>query len=577
MREGTSPHVLREYALLADGQRGALCGPNGDIVWLCAPRWHDDAVFTALLGGAGVYSVRPAGSFVWGGYYEAGSLMWHHRWITHSGTVECRDALAFPGDPDRAVLLREVCAVDEETTVEVTLNVRAAFGREPMEDLRRDEDGRWTGRSGQLHLRWTGMRDARLEGDVLTGHVRLRAGQRRCLILELAEHQLEDVVDAAVSWQSTEAAWQRAVPTFDRSIAPGDTRHAYAVLRGLTVPGGGMAAAATMSLPEHAEQGRNYDYRYSWIRDQCYAGIAVAAHGDHELLNHALTFVTGRLHQDGAAIKPAYCVTGENVPEERSVDLPGYPGGQETFTGNKITGQFQLDALGEALQLLAAGARYDRLHHEGRQAARLAIAAVQQRWNEPEAGIWELEDDWWTQSRLACVAGLRAIAAAPQFADDAADAERLADTILAETSRRCLHPSGRWQQTPDRDVIDAALLLPGVRGALPPSDPRMIATLQAVRNELAEDGFVYRYPHNPHQLGSVEGAFLLTGFFTSLAEWYSGDRLAAIRHFERNRSACGPPGLLAEEYDVRQRQLRGNLPQAFVHALLLETSVRLAE
>ncbi|MER6503870.1 trehalase-like domain-containing protein [Streptomyces sp. NPDC001455] len=106
------PHALRDYALIADGERGALVGPCGDISWLCAPHWHSDAVFAALIGGPGHYSVTPRGRFVHGGYYEEGGLIWRNRWITETGIVECRDALVFPGDPHRTVLLRRVGAVD---------------------------------------------------------------------------------------------------------------------------------------------------------------------------------------------------------------------------------------------------------------------------------------------------------------------------------------------------------------------------------------------------------------------------------------------------------------------------------
>ena len=109
--EESLPHVLREYALLADGERGALIGPHGDIGWMCAPRWHDDAVFATLIGGRGVFAITPIGRFVWGGHYEDGSLIWRSRWVTTDGIIECREALAFPGDPNRVVLMRRLLAV----------------------------------------------------------------------------------------------------------------------------------------------------------------------------------------------------------------------------------------------------------------------------------------------------------------------------------------------------------------------------------------------------------------------------------------------------------------------------------
>ena len=410
------PQVLREYALLADGERGALVGPQGDITWMCAPRWDSDAVFSTMIGGGGVYAVTPADvRHVWGGYYEPGSLIWRSRWITSDGVTECREALAFPGDAGRVVLLRRIIACRGSTQVRVLLEPRAGFGHHAVSHLTQ-HDGVWSGTSGPLRWRWTGpgnvraLRHAHGRGDVLTCEITVEEGGHHDLVLELSEQPLPEAqVNPDRTWEATAAAWQRAVPEFGCTTAPRDARHAYAVLRGLTSAGGGMVAAATMSLPERADAGRNFDYRYAWIRDQSYAGMAAAAAGATELLDAAVGFVGGRLLGDGPRLKPAYTVTGGAVPDERSLNLPGYPGGTDK-TGNWVNQQFQLDAFGEALQLLATAGQADRLDTDGWRAARAAIAAIRQRWQDPEAGIWELDDRHWTQSRLACVAGLRSIA-----------------------------------------------------------------------------------------------------------------------------------------------------------------------
>lgn len=577
---GFAPRVLREYALLADGERGVLVGPQGDFAWMCAPRWDSDAVFSSLVGGPSFFAVSPVERHVWGGYYEDGSLIWRSRWVTASGIIECRDALGFPGDPHRAVLLRRIIAIQGDACVRVTLLPAAGFGRTHLGQLHRDDAGCWHGRLGELRLRWAGAALAQVSDESrarqLDVEITVPERGHHDLLLELSDTALTgESPDADRTWAATETAWRETVPQLGDTIAPRDARHAYAVLRGLTSAGGGMVAAATMSLPERAAQGRNYDYRYVWIRDQCYTGQAVAAGGGHPLLDDAVRFVAHRLLEDGPELMPAYTITGARVPDQRSLNLPGYPGGSD-IVGNHVNVQLQLDAFGEALLLFAAAARHDRLDSDHYQAVTAAVSAIQARWRQPDAGIWELDNQRWTHSRLTCAAGLRAMAAAGISTADAAAWSALADAILADAAGDCLHPSGRWQRAPTDPRVDAALLLPAIRGALPATDPRSLATYRAVHEQLGEQGYVYRFRQDSRPLGKAEGAFLLCGFFMALAAHQQGEPVAAARWFERNRAACGPPGLFSEEYDVAQRQLRGNLPQAFVHALMLEASTRLA-
>ncbi|THA71212.1 glycoside hydrolase family 15 protein [Streptomyces sp. A0958] len=573
------PHVLREYALIADGERGALVGPQGDIAWLCAPRWDSGAVFASLIGGPGHYTVTPRERFVWGGYYEPGTLIWRNRWVTASGVIECREALAFPGDARRAVLLRRICAVEGDARVTVRLEPHAEYGAHRVRGVRRERPGVWSGRTGPLHWRWTGADAARpaREGHRTTGmaaELTVPAGGHHDLVLELAESGPGEAVDAELAWQATQDAWARAAQPLPACLAPDDARHSHTVLRGLTSASGGMVAAATTSLPERAEAGRNYDYRYVWIRDQCYAGQAAAAVGAHQLTDDAVRFVAARLHEDGPRLAPAYTATGGPVPDQRTLSLPGYPGGHDRV-GNHVNRQFQLDAFGEALLLFAAAARADRLGPDGLRAADIAVAAIARRRGEPDAGIWELEDRAWTHSKLICAAGLRAMAGSVRCAQ-AASWAGLADTLVAETAATSTHPTGRWQRAADDPGLDAALLMPPIRGGISAFDPRTVRTLDAYRAELTHDHYAYRFRHDERPLDQAEGAFLLCGYLMALAEHQQGNEREAVRWFERNRAACGPPGLFTEEYDIGQRQLRGNVPQAFVHALMLETSVRLA-
>ena len=227
---------------------------------------------------------------------------------------------------------------------------------------------------------------------------------------------------------------------------------------------------------------------------------------------------------------PAYTVAGEPIGDEVSLKLRGFPGGQREV-GNWVRGQFQLDALGETLSLFAAAARLDLLAEDDWRAAAVAADGIGKRWNEPDAGIWELDNRRWTHSRLACVSGLRAIAAAAAVGPpgshghrEAAQWSGLADTIAASLSD-AVHPSGRWQRAPDDERVDAALLMPMIRGGFAADDPRNLATVEAVRRELAADGYVYRFRHDGRPLDQAEGAFLLCGFWMALVE-----------------HACGQPG-----------------------------------
>ncbi|MGO4432867.1 glycoside hydrolase family 15 protein [Paenarthrobacter sp. RAF9] len=573
---GFPPHVLREYAMVADGARAALIGPGGEVVWMCAPQWQDDAVFSGLLGGPGTYAVTPTDPHnVWGGQYEDGTLIWVSRWVTGSGIIECREALAYPGDPTRAVLLRRIRAARGQVTVRVTLDARANFGKHKMTRLS-CADGLWTASSGDLRIRLGGAPGAKAGSEGLEVVLQLAEGEHHDLVLEISNRELPaEPVQAAPAWSATENAWHSAVPRFDNTISADDCRQSYAVLRGMTGVGGAMVAASTMGLPERAGQKRNYDYRYAWIRDQCFVGQSVAACKMFPLLDSAVGFVSARLLTDGPEMKPAYTTEGGRVPDEWDVGLPGYPGGSGK-AGNWVNDQFQLDAFGESLLLFAAAAEHDRLNLEHWKAAEICAEAIMARWQEPDAGMWELDNRRWAHSRLICAAGLRAIGrnAPPQ---QGAAWTSQADALITDVANDCLHSSGRWQRAPDDDRVDASLLLPVIRGALPADDPRSVATLKAIRDDLAHDGYLYRFRQDGRPLDQSEGAFLLCGFDMAMALHQSGETTEAARWFERNRAACGSPGLFTEEYDIEQRQLRGNFPQAFVHAALLETSRRLAD
>ncbi len=568
--------VLRDYALLADGERGVLLSPHGEIVWMCAPRWHSPAAFSSLLGGRGSFGLCPVDRHVWGGFYEGGTLIFRSRWVTNDAIVECREALVFPGRRSTAVLLRRLTGVAGRARMCLTFDPWVDNDRRHVR-LQFAGRGVLAGQAAGLRLRLSGLDGwRRRTGRDHEFGLNIAAGDRHDLVFEIADEELPvEPPNPHEAWRATESRWRETIPALTSVDLPRPGQHSAAVLRGLTSSSGGMVAAATTSLPERAEAGRNYDYRYVWIRDQAFAGQAAAAAGVHDLLDAAVDFTSQRLLEDGPGLRPAYTVDGDDVPSQRRIRLPGYPGGFD-LVGNHVNRQFQLDGFGESLVLFSCAAARGRLDAQHRKAAEIAAAAIEKRWQEPDAGIWEIDDRPWTHSRLICVAGLRRWAGA----DPAGEVGRwtgLADAILADTGRRALHADGHWKRSPDDPRLDGSLLIPPLRGALPADDPRTVATLRAYLHELTEDGYAYRFRQDSRPLGQAEGAFALCGFHVAMALHQQGRCAAAAAWFERHQAACGPARLFAEEYDVGENQLRGNLPQAFVHAAHLEAAIYLSE
>ncbi len=572
-----SPAVLRDHAFVGDGLRGALVDAEGRLVWLCFPTFGDPALLAGLLGSGGTYQVGPTGRHVNGGSYRDGTLIWRNRWVTASGVAEVHTALALPAEPGRAVVLRRLVAVEGAARFHAALGLAADYGRVPLGPWKVD-GGTWSCGDGALWARWSAPGEA-LAGargsDVLDLELVLAEGGHLDLVLEVGRGPVTGgPPEPATAWRSTEAGWRRRVPDC-RGVAAAEMRRSLAVLHGMTTPDGATVAAATTSLPERAEAGRNYDYRYAWIRDTCYVGQAgYSVPGGEALGDGATRWVTARLLADGDDTHPAYQLDGSPVPDARDLDVPGYPGGTEVV-GNRVRTQRQLDLFGEALLLLSRAAAAGRLDDDGRRALGVAVDAVRRRWPDPEAGIWETHDHHWTHSRLVCVAGLRAAATVAPDGEQRRLARAVADVVWAEACRTGLHPGGRWRRAEDDDRIDASLLLAQLRGATAPDDPRATATRAAVAAELDEDGHLYRYAHPPRPLGEVEGAFVICNFWMALACTQAGELVAATRWFERGLASSGTAGIFSEEYDVAQRQLRGNLPQAFVHALAVESAAAL--
>ena len=526
MTAGFAPHVLREYAFVADGCRGALIGPRGDIAWLCAPRWDSDAVISALVGGPGIYAVTPTETHVWGGYYEPGqpglALPLDHDLRLH----RVPGGAGLPGRPGHCAS----CYAGSRPSrapprVRVVLDLRAAFGAADLTDVRRDDAGTWSARTGDLNVRWQGApRPCRNEHGQLVADLVVPAGTQHDLVLEIGQRRPGSAARTGPALvEHSRLLGRRGARTSTGRLGPRDARHAYAVLRGLTTPGGGMVAAATLGLPERAEAGRNYDYRYVWLRDQAYAGLAAAVDEPHPLLDDAVAFASPACSSTATRSHRRTGPTAAPCRRESTLALPGYPGGK-VVVGNWVNGQFQLDAMGEVLQLLARAAELDHLDVDGHRAMQTTVDVIATRWQEPEAGIWELSDAWWTQSRLSVVAGLRA-AARQLDGPQARRCEVLADAVLAQTSATCLRARRRVATKPrprrHRRQPPAAARARRASRRGPPhhQDPRGGHAVSSTR-----DGYVYRFDPDGRPLGEAEGAFLLCGFTMALAQWHQGRR-----------------------------------------------------
>ena len=223
MNPAAVPVVLRDYALLADGERGVIVGPHGEFVWMCFPQWHDPALFSALIGGDGSYSVTPTETHVWGGYYEPGSLIWRSRWVTRDATIECREALALPSSPNRAVVMRRIIACEGGARVRCSLRTMADFGAEPAREIRR-EGGTWVIEHEQLQLRWNGADAARRRrgtGGGLELDIDLTEGNFHDLVLVIERRgETADMPVAEQAWTATESTWQERIPQLEFDSRP---------------------------------------------------------------------------------------------------------------------------------------------------------------------------------------------------------------------------------------------------------------------------------------------------------------------------------------------------------------------
>jgi GH15 family glucan-1,4-alpha-glucosidase len=581
---------IEDYALVGDTHSAALVCRDGAVDWLCWPRFDSDALFAALLGDErhGSWTLAPVEPVrAVRRRYLPGTLVLETELETASGAVQVSDFM-----PPRGVapdLVRVVRGLRGAVPMRTAIAPRFGYGeRRPW--IRQD-GRRFTLTSAPDALLLTGdLPLAAADDGAVRAEFTVREGQLGHAVLTWysAHDDPPEAIDAEAALRDT-VEWWRAWSDACRYDGPWQdlVERSRITLKALTyAPTGGIVAAPTTSLPERIGGVRNWDYRYCWLRD---ATLTLTALGNAGCYDEAVAWRDWLLRVargDPSRLQIMYGIGGERRLTELEIPwLPGYEGSRPVRIGNAAAGQLQLDVYGEVIDALhgarTLGARVDG---EAWQLQGALLEHLARAWREPDEGIWEIRGRrlHFTHSKvMAWVAFDRAVK----------DAERLSlpgpvdrwRALRAEIHADVL--ANAWDasrntftQSYGAPALDAALLLIPTVGFLPPRDPRVVGTVDAVQRELTRDGFVLRYPTEETEDGLPpgEGAFLACSFWLADALVLLGRVDEARAHFERLVGLCNDVGLLAEEYDPAARRLVGNFPQAFSHVALVNTAVNLA-
>jgi GH15 family glucan-1,4-alpha-glucosidase len=582
--------AIEDYGLIGDLHTSALVSRAGAIDWLCLPRLDSDACFASLLGNEqnGHWTVAPLDPVTaTEREYLGDSLVLGTTFTTESGTIRLIDFMPIRGDGD-PVIIRIVEGVTGTVRVRSTLSLRFGFGRiKPyLSHETRAGMHAQAGPDAILHVTPVDAvdrdHDAVCEFDVV-------AGQR--LALQAIWHRpwepLPTPRDPFVAQRICQDWWENWTET-----ATHQGRYRDAVVRSLITlkalsyqPTGAIAAAATTSLPETIGGERNWDYRFTWLRD---ASMTLQALLDEGYRDEAYAFrlwVVRAVAGEPKDMQIMYSITGKrDIPERTLTWLAGYEGSTPVRVGNDAAAQFQLDVYGELSDAAYLGRKYGMTGPSARGAAwrlQLAVATfVEEKWRDPDEGIWEVRGDrrHFTYSKvMAWVAVDRVVACIKEFglAGDLDRWQQLADEIMADICANAVDPvRGCFTQHYGSTAMDASLLMIPLVGFLPPDDPRIVATVHAVAEDLGQDGLLLRYrTDETHDgLASEEGSFLICSFWLVQCLALIGERDEATAMFERLLSLRNDVGLLSEEYDPHAGRMLGNMPQAFSHIGLINAA-----
>ncbi|MDA8309543.1 MAG: glycoside hydrolase family 15 protein [Actinomycetota bacterium] len=582
---------LEDYAMIGDTHTGALVGNDGSIDWLCLPRFDSGAVFGALLGNEsnGRWQLAPLGGVrrVQRRYRE-GTLVLDTELETDTGVVRITDFM--PHRDGHAGVVRIVEGVAGQVPMGMRLVIRFDYGR-TVPWVRRI-DGRLIAVAGPdaLVLDTPVVTDG--EDRTTVARFTVSAGEQVPFVLSWlpSTGKLPDPAEARRLLEATEAWWQAwSARCSYRGEWHDAVSRSCATLKALTYgPTGGIVAALTTSVPERLGGLRNWDYRYVWLRDATLTLHALLATGYVDEAQAWRDWLVRAVAGDPAQLQIMYGVEGERRLSELELDwLSGYEGSRPVRVGNAAVDQLQLDVYGEAMDVLhlACLSGCDLDSHAW-EIQRAFLEFLESAWQAPDEGIWEVRGPrrHFTHSKvMAWVAFDRAVKAVEQLGRPGPSARwrRLRDAIHDEVCREAFDPErGTFTQSYGSRALDASLLLLPLVGFLPPHDPRIVGTVEAIERELCQEGLVLRYSSDEQQdvdgLPPGEGAFLACSFWLADAQCALGRTGDARALFERLLGLANDVGLLSEEYDVERRRLVGNFPQAFSHVALIDTARRLS-
>ncbi|MET0685431.1 MAG: glycoside hydrolase family 15 protein [Solirubrobacteraceae bacterium] len=599
---------IADYAFLSDCHTGALVAPDGAIDWLCTPRFDAPSVFGTLLDrGAGTFRLGPYGINVpTARRYEPGTNVLETTWKTPTGWIVVRDALTIgprrgvdavtphtrpPADEDADhLLVRTATCIDGHVEVELICEPAFDYGRTPADWLLVDDDVHTADAAGagQTIRLATDMALGIEGGRVRARHV-LREGERLFCSLSWAEGlaSAADVDDATGRLEATTRFWRDWIGRarlVDHRWRDPIVRSALAI-KGLTyMPTGATVAALTTSLPETPGGERNWDYRYTWMRDATFTLQALHWLNLDSEADEFMQFVADVEANEDGALQIMYGIDGRrDLTETTRDDLSGYAGARPVRIGNGAFDQRQNDVFGAVLDsILLHTRRSQRLPRRLWPVVQAQAECATRVWREPDQGIWEArgEPQHYVSSKLMGWVALDRAAKLAQLRGEPDLEARwgaTAEEIRADILEHGVDARGVLRQHYDTDALDASTLLAAILGFLPGDDARLRATVLAIRDELTEHGYVLRYKTDETDdgLSGKEGTFLICSFWLVSALAVVGELQGARDLMERLLGIASPLGLYAEEFDADTGRHLGNFPQAFSHLALIEAAARI--